>query len=136
MLGKRIMNKSDIIESIAYVGIPSEAILIEHSDPTQGLTVTSFGLGNVGGLKIVAARMFADQLTEETADLPDAPSADLFELLHKAILNFHQTQLNNCLFEDIETEIVSDHQKIVAKLRQIAGKLGIAYKEPEGRLVG
>lgn len=124
------MNKSEIIESIAYVGIPSGTTLVEHSDPVFGLTVAGFDHANSGGMKIMAARMFADQLKNDTADLPEVPDAALFCRLHNAVLDFHSAQLDDCFFEEIRADILCTNRAIAAKIREIAGELRITYKEP------
>lgn len=135
-IGKHIgMNKSEIIDSIAYVGIPSETTLIEHSDPALGITVASINRFDADGLQILATRLFADQLKDDTADLPEIPDAALFYRFHTAVLAFHRTQLGDCLYEEIKADILSSHQAIVAKIRQIASKLEITYQEPEDHLL-
>lgn len=135
-IGKHIgMNKSDIIESIVYAGIPSGTTLVEHSNPTLGLTVAKITPANAGGLKILAARIFADYLKDDTADLPEVPDANLLRHLHNAVLTYHQIQVDNCMFEEVQASLVTEHRDMTARIHQIANELEITYKAPKASLL-
>lgn len=124
------MNKSEIIDSIAYAGIPSGTKLVEHSNPTLGITVAKFIPANADGLKILAARILADQLQADTADLPEVPDAAFFLRLHSAVINFHRREVDACCFESVEEVIIGVHRIAVEKIRHTANKLKIVYREP------
>ena len=125
------MTKTEIIQSIAYVGVPSGSCLVEHDVPELGLTSFGVHTGNdTGGLKIIAARMFADQLTADTESLPETPDDGLFIRLHRSASEFHRLIAETTFIDAVEEEVVDTHRKVIRRLREIALKLGIQYEEP------
>ena len=128
------MTKNEIIESIAYANVSPGTTLVEHSIPSIGITFSRLDSSNIGGAKIVTARIFAELLVIDTIGLPDAPSPALLERLHVASRNFHQAQIDGNVIEALEAEIVDSHRKVVACLRKIASELHIPYKEPDDPL--
>jgi len=129
------MKKQDIIQSITTTIVPAGAQLAQHEVP-NGLTFASIGQGDAGGLKIIAAQMFADQLTEDTASLGEEPTSALFEQLHGSVIDFNRFMIAGTMLEAVAEEMISDHRKMIERLRQIAQKLGISYHEPDDPILG
>ena len=60
------MKKPEIIEYLANAGVPEGAQLVECDAP-GGLRVSAIDASNAGGLHIMAARFFADDLLDDPA---------------------------------------------------------------------
>ncbi|MDO8510454.1 MAG: hypothetical protein Q7S15_02410 [bacterium] len=129
------MTKAEIIESIAYAPV-ADATLREVTDPLTGVTISSFGPGEMEGLKVVTARIFAEVLVQEVRDLADDPSPELFKRLHEKILWFNEQQISGATFVDIGEDVRRDHRLMIKRLRAISRELGISYQEPDDPLLG
>jgi hypothetical protein len=128
------MTKKEIIEALVCINVPSGAQLVQHDIP-GGLQFATVRGPDVGGLKVVMAQILASQLEEDTNDLGCDPTPKLFARLHQSVLEFNETVFDNTLIEAVQDETVTDHRKIIERLRQIAVKIGIIYEEPEDRLL-
>ncbi len=128
------MNKSEIIQALADVTIPEGTTLTERTT-SSGFTVARIGQGQIDGLKIMEARIFAESLARETSTLPDEPDGVFFETLHRAVIGFHQRMVNALIIEELKVESGEDYRKVVTRLRQIARDLGISYVEPKDPLI-
>lgn len=135
------MNKSEIIEKVAYANVPSGAMLIEHSHPEYGITISRLSEHHTGGLqlvviaKIAIAKIFTTALCEETQSLPERPTADLFSAIHASLLATHLLQIKRATREIFEKETRAVHQKMIACLQAIAAQEGIAYEAPDDPLL-
>ena len=125
------MNKKEIIEYLANASVPDGAQLVERDLPGIGLRVATVTVGNVGGLHIMAARCFAQQLAADTADLPDALTPALLSRLHRSSKEFHENVAASATFEAVEEEARETYKKVVERLHEVAVKHGIQYEEPE-----
>lgn len=128
------MKKEEIIQALADCTIPEGATLTERT-LTSGFTVARITSGHTGGLNIMAARMLANALRTQTAELPDKPDAVLLGEIHKAIVSFDKATLDALTIPTLEQAIIENHRTIVGKLRQIAQELKIVYTEPEDNLL-
>lgn len=126
------MTKKEIIEAVVYINIPAGAQLVTH-DIGDGLSIAR--IGTPGGEKIMMAQMFAEQLGSDTRAFGETPTPELFERLHKAILEFHQNIVEGTIFEVLQDDLVIEHGRMIARLREIASRLGISYREPEDPLL-
>ena len=125
------MNKAEIIEYLANAGVPEGTVLVERDLPGIGLTVATVTAGNVGGLHIMAARMFAQQLAFDTAGFPDRLTPELLSRLHRSSKEFHENVVAGATFEAVREEARETYEKVVKRLREVAVKHGIQYEEPE-----
>lgn len=130
------MNKTEIINALAYMGVPSGSELTEREIP--GLGITTFGVhagSDTGGIKILAAQMYANHLNAEVGSLPENPNPTLFSKLHRASSDFYQVVAGNTIIEEVEAEAIDMHRAVVKRLREIAHKLGVQYEEPDDPLL-
>lgn len=129
------MKKTEIIQSIAYAMVPSGAKLVQR-DTGLGFSMARVGQGDdAGGLQIMAAKMFEEQLEIDTSWFGEKPDAKLFEHLHKVSMEFYGHMVAGASFEVAEEAMIEDYRKIIERLRQIAKELGINYHEPDDPLL-
>ncbi|HAO64751.1 TPA: hypothetical protein DCQ44_02085 [Candidatus Taylorbacteria bacterium] len=128
------MNRKEIVETLAYGGVP-DAKLVEQDDPISGVSMSSHS-GDMGGIKVIMARMIATYLLGATSGISETPNAELFVTLHNAMIRFSQDQLNASFLPGVAKDVMQEHQKFVERLREIAKELGIKYSEPVDTLLG
>jgi hypothetical protein len=126
------MTKTEIINAIAYADVPEGAALVKRD--VAGISICRLG-ERPGDLRLVAAQILAELLALECEQLPEEPSSELFRLLHSAILELHQGEIEELVVRSLETTIRASHLKIIRKLWKIAGELKIAYNQPEDPLL-
>jgi len=129
------MTKTEIIQSVAYLGCPAGAKLVKQDIPSIGLNITHIQGNDAGALQILAAQNFESQLIDDAGSLPEAPDAKLFETLHRSSLKYNQSIVEGTFFEAVEEECISMHRNVVARLREIGLELGITYHAPEDPLL-
>src|SRR3989344_7594924 len=125
------MNKTEIIEYLANTNVPEGAQLVERDLPGVGLRVAAINASNIGGLHIMVARFFAQQLADDTASFPDRLTPELLSRLHRSSKEFHENVVAGATFEAVEEEALETHEKVVKRLREVAVKHGIQYEEPD-----
>ncbi len=129
------MKKTEIIQSVAYATVPSGAKLVQR-DTGLGFSVARISQSaDADGLKIIAARMFAEQLEIDTSWFGETPDAKLFEHLHRVSMEFYGHMVAGASFEASEEAMIEDYRKIIRRLQEIAQKLGIIYEAPDDPLL-
>jgi hypothetical protein len=129
------MTKSEIIDAITHVGIPQGSRLTEHATAIPGVRVSLITQTDASGLELMAARMHAQILAQNTAGLSEVPSAELFVKLHKSVVDFTRAVVDALFEEELEAKEIEHHKQVITRLRGIALKLGIQYEEPEDPLL-
>lgn len=127
------MKKSEIIQSVCLVNVPQGSELVEHS--VLGFKVAQIDSGDIGGLRVLQAQNLIQAFEGSLADLPDEPNSTLFSRLHEFSLRFHKAMIDESFMEEVEEGVGDDHRAVVARLREIAKRLGITYTEPEDDLL-
>lgn len=129
------MNKSEIVQSVAYATVPSGARLVQR-ETGLGFSIAQISQGDdAGGLQILAAGFFAEQLVIDTAAFNEKPDAKLLECIHKTSSEFYQHMIAGASFEAVEESMIEDYRKIIRRLQEIALKLGIIYEVPDDPLL-
>lgn len=127
------MTKDEIIQAVAYAVVPEGTQLVEKSDPVSGLTMSRFDGENTGGMAIILARLFADQLTGHVISC-DKVSEEFFASLHTALVVVSKETIDDLYYgiapEALVPVAIEEHKKRVQCLRNIARQLGISYREP------
>jgi hypothetical protein len=127
------MTKKEIIESLALGDVPPGSQLVEHE--VGDFTVSHHQGIDVGGLKIMLAELIIGELTDETAEFPDVPNADLLQRLYEAFLNYHRNLLLSGTMEGVDEDIKLNHCQMVLRLRDISKRLNIPFKEPDDSIL-
>jgi len=128
------MKKTDIIQRIAFVNVPNNAKLVERTHPPfagTGVVVSSFTPGNIGGMRIMMARLLCQVLEGHTADLGDTPDATLLRRLHEACIKNTELTIKATVIKVVEGELVNDHRKMVGQIVEVANELGLEYERPK-----
>lgn len=133
------MKRLEVIQSVAYITVPTGASRKEHDLPGTGgaITLTDIGPEDSGALEIIAAQCLAEVLNQKTADLGDAADANLLACIHAGLIEFDQQQIlaDSMIVEGFEDEVKKDHKTRVKQLQKISDDLGIAYTAPEDPLL-
>ena len=128
------MTKTDIINAVAFVTVPEGARLDERNlpgtDPESGILISHITGKDTGGIKIVSARMFAEQLTADAKGLDGTPDAAFFETVHKSTLEMNQYIIDGLTIPELERTTIAEHKLMIARLQKIAQELGITYSWP------
>jgi CBS domain containing-hemolysin-like protein len=124
------MTTIEIIKTVAYVNVPEGATLVERDHPSgikfMGLTPDSV---RNGAGKLMEAEMIEESLLQSTAGA-EVVNSDFFERLHEGVLQMRTAVVSEIITPAVKAETVKEFALIVAKIKEIAHKLGLSYIEP------
>ncbi len=123
------MTKKELVKGLACVGLPEDVTLVEMNIG-NAIRMARWSSNCTFQLDILMAHMLQKRLEADTEGMVDELCPGHFVKLHKSLHAYHREAFDATVHEEVERDIIANHQRMVQYLHETAAKLNIAYEDP------